>query len=186
MNDYESIEYGRVDNPKFKGNEFIDCTFNEVELSESDLTSSKIIESEFKNCNLSNSIVTNSTLRDVSFIDCKMIGVNWSNSHTLSHVRFVNCILDYSIFQNLKILGAHFESCSLREADFSQSKLVSASFSGSSLSSCNFNGCNLEKADFRLAKDFFIDPAYTNIKKAIFSMPEAVNLLKAFDIIIKD
>lgn len=186
MNEYEDCKFSRNDKIDFVNSEFIGCDFRGYQFDVNDLNKAKFIECKFIECNLSNCLTSFSTFRDVCFEDCKMIGINWSDSQTVTHVVFRKCLLDYNIFHNMKIVTTVFYDCSLREADFSQSRLVGAEFNKSELLNVNFSGCDLSKADFRQSKNFFIDPAYTNIKKAIFSMPEAMNLLIALDVVVKD
>ncbi|MGL4875523.1 MAG: pentapeptide repeat-containing protein [Clostridium sp.] len=66
-------------------------------------------------------------------------------------------------------------NCDLREAKFKDS----------SLSESIFENTNLSKADFSEAMDYVISPERNKIKKAKFSMPEVLGLLKDFDITIK-
>jgi hypothetical protein len=43
----------------------------------------------------------------------------------------------------------------------------------------------LSCADFTDAKNYSIDPTANRLKKTIFSIPEALLLLKAFDVVLK-
>ena len=186
MNDYfDSIKYTKGNPPlELEDSEFVECTFNGCDLSEAVFRNTKVLESYFENCNLSNISVTNTTLRDVKFKGCKIIGVNWSSIQAMSDVSFEDCILNFSVFQGLNLSGLAFKNCSIHEVDFSGSKLIKANFSSSSLTLSSFTDCSLEGADFREATNYFIDPKFTNVKKARFSMPEAMVLLKSFDIIL--
>ena len=66
-------------------------------------------------------------------------------------------------------------NCDLREAQFTKS----------SLEESIFENTNLTKADFSEAIDYTINPERNKIKKAKFSMPEVLGLLKEFNIIVK-
>ena len=186
MNNYfDSIKYTKVNPPlELEDSEYVECSFNSCELSEAVFRSSKILESHFENCNLSNISVTNATFRDVKFKGCKVIGVNWSSIQAMSDVVFEDCILNLSVFQGLNLSGLVLKNCSIHEVDFSGSKLIKANFSSSSLTHSSFTDCSLEGADFRQATNYFIDPSFTNVKKAKFSMPEAMVLLKPLDIVL--
>jgi hypothetical protein len=48
-----------------------------------------------------------------------------------------------------------------------------------------FLDTNLSYADFSKAVNYVIDPRANRLKKTVFSMPEAMSLLSAFDIILK-
>ncbi len=48
-----------------------------------------------------------------------------------------------------------------------------------------FLDTNLSYADFSKAVNYVIDPRANRLKKTVFSMPEAMSLFFAFDIILK-
>ncbi len=181
---FEGEEYVQDLPNSIEDTEFEDCQFHRVDLCNESFRNSKLIECQFNNCNLSNVQVTNLILRDVKFKDCKMIGINWSSIKTFSDVVFEDCLLNLSVFQGLNLSGTVFKNCSITDVDFSSSKLMHSNFSNSKLSGSVFNESNLENADFRGAVDYFIDSRYSKIRKAKFSMPEALVLLKSLDIII--
>ena len=64
---------------------------------------------------------------------------------------------------------------SLQECDFTYTTLTKSVFLD----------CNLSKADFSYAKEYDINPQVNNLKKAIFTVPDAAMLIKYFDIVIK-
>jgi uncharacterized protein YjbI with pentapeptide repeats len=169
----------------YETSEFINCSFELIDFSEINLSLSKFIECKFSKCNLSNVNLKNTSIRDVIFSECKLIGLNWSETQTVSTLAFQESILDFSVFQNQKLNGVLFKNCSVKEVDFYNANLSKASFSGSNLSKTTFIKANLSQADLRDAYNYDIDPKETNIKKAKFQLPEALNLLRAFDIILE-
>ncbi len=80
--------------------------------------------------------------------------------------------------------NASFKGSNLKENYFTGTSLISADFTDVDLSGTIFHNCDLSKADFSSATQYDIDPQTNKIKKAKFSLPEAVGLLRAFDIII--
>lgn len=70
----------------------------------------------------------------------------------------------------------------LRESRFVESNLSEAHFEHSYLEQTLLHQCNLEKANFTNARNYSIDPTTNNIKGAVFSLPEAVSLLKSLGI----
>ena len=169
-------------NDFFSSGEFIDCIFQGLDLSSYSFKNSKFINCMFEKTNLSNAQLLGASFRGVKFIDSKIIGNNFSECTNLSDINFERCLLDYCIFQELKIPASTFKECNLKEVDFSGSTLTSSMFEGSRLTSANFNGSNLTKCDFTNSVEYLIDPMFTKIKKAKFSMPEAMSLLTSFDI----
>lgn len=166
----------------YSASEFVNCSFELVDFSTINLSLSKFVECSFSKCNLSNTRMKNATFRDVKFLECKMLGINWSETQLLSSPIFLDSILDFSVFQNLKLNGAKFKNCSIKEVDFYEANLSKAIFTGSNLSKTNFNKSNLSQADLRDAFDYFIDVKETNVKKAKFNLPEALNLLRGLEI----
>ncbi len=188
MNDYEDFKFTNEEFHKllpYKACEFINCTFELIDFSGINLSLSKFIDCTFLKCNLSNLSLKNSTFRDVSFRECKLMGLNWTETQTLSTPNFCKSILDFSVFQSMKLNGAIFSECSLKEIDFYETQLVKANFYKSHLNGTNFSKANLSQADLRSAYDYHIDVKDTTIKKAKFSLPEALDLLRSLDISIE-
>jgi uncharacterized protein YjbI with pentapeptide repeats len=70
----------------------------------------------------------------------------------------------------------------LREVYFTNTDLQEADFTETDLLGTLFHQCNLTQSDFRNAKNYGINIQTNNLKKAKFSFPEAINLLKCLDI----
>lgn len=77
-----------------------------------------------------------------------------------------------------------FKGSKLKECHFTGTSLKGADFQDADLSGTIFHNCDLSKADFSTAIQYEMDPQSNKIKKAKFSLPEAVGLLRGFDIII--
>lgn len=73
----------------------------------------------------------------------------------------------------------------MQENDFIDTELSASDFTYSNLNGSVFHHCNLEKTNFSHAIEYTIHPANNVIKKAIFTLPDIVGLLKHLDIIIK-
>ncbi len=168
--------------PNLHSSEFFECEFKELDLSGRDLLSSRFIGCAFKNCNMSNMIVSGSSFRECYFESCKIIGVNWTASPSLFENHFKDSFLDFCVFQGLSLKETRFINCGLSDTDFSRANLKKASFEESCLRGANFYQCDLTEADFRGAIQYSIDIANNKVKRAKFSMPEALNLLTAFEI----
>ncbi|OUR96928.1 hypothetical protein A9Q84_11370 [Halobacteriovorax marinus] len=169
----------------FENMEFIECQFTSLDLTGFSFKFSKLIECHFTKCNLSNANMANTSLRDVQFIDSKLLGINWSVAQTTFQLSFLRSILDLCVFQGLDLVAAKFIESSLKEVDFSDSKLMKASFAETDLLNTIFNNSNLAKADLRGALNYYLEPEFTVIKNARFSMPEAMGLFKGLGIIVE-
>lgn len=140
----------------------------------------------FEGCDLSNVKIYSTSLREVTFLNCKMLGLDFSTANTVIQlaVSFRGCQLDYSAFTGLVLTNTKFIECSLAEVDFTDAKLKAVDFSGSKLHRAIFSGTNLEKADFRTAQLYQIDPADNYLKGAKFSYPQVLGLLEKYGIVV--
>lgn len=77
-------------------------------------------------------------------------------------------------------------NCVAREADFAETNFSEAKLCGTDLTAARFANTNLTKADLRQAKNYSIRPDSNKIKKAKFSLPEAMLLLYGLDIELEE
>ena len=76
-----------------------------------------------------------------------------------------------------------FENTTAVDVDFTEANL--SNLQHIDLSGATFFRTNIEKANFTTAKNYLINPSENQIKGAIFSMPDAINLLYSFGIEIQ-
>ncbi len=165
---------------EISGLEFIEINFTEIKLKARIFNDCK-----FTQCNLSNVSLMNSSLRSIDFENSNLMGVNWVEARTGIQVAFRGCKLDYGCFQSIDLRGVEFRDCSIKEADFSGANLSKAIFSGSFLSETSFANVNVEGADFRRARNYFIDPKFAKLKGAKFSFPDGLVLIEALGCVIE-
>ena len=79
---------------------------------------------------------------------------------------------------------ASFHKSQIKECYFTGTQLVEADFTSTDLQGSVFHKCKLDKADFRDAKNYEISLQANTAKKAKFSYPDVMSLLKFLDIII--
>lgn len=75
-----------------------------------------------------------------------------------------------------------FKGSKLRECYFNDTQLMDANFEDTDLTGTLFHNADLTKANFENAKNYSIDVRTNKVKKAKFSLPEALGLLHGFDI----
>lgn len=169
-----------------KKGEYENCNFNGYDFYEKDLTDYKFIDCVFNNCNLSLARLNKTALRDIQFKDCKIMGVRFDtcNEFGLSF-SFEGCILNHSSFYKMKIRKTIFKNSQLQEIDFTEADLTGALFENCNLAHAIFDHTILEKADFRSSFYFSIDPEINQMKKAKFSIAGVTGLLDKYDIIIE-
>ncbi|MCP4913200.1 MAG: pentapeptide repeat-containing protein [Oligoflexia bacterium] len=165
--------------------EFYSCRFEQANFSHIDIRGLKFIDCTFTSCDASNLNVTNFTFRDCKFHNCKLVGINWCVAKNLSLLEFESTLLDMNTFQGLDISNTKFNNCRLRDVDFSDCIIENGEFVESDLTEANFNGANVKNSDFRKAKNYFIDPHFTQLGKSKFNLPEALTFFKALGIEIE-
>src|SRR3954463_255111 len=73
------------------------CKFINCDLSNSNLNNFKFSECEFINCNLSLAKLSKTVLRDITFKECKMLGLQFDSCNPFGlALRFENCNLTHS------------------------------------------------------------------------------------------
>ena len=171
---------------KLNGRRFENCSFKNCSFSDASFRDVTLIECKFDGCDLSNTQFTGARMRDSTFQDSKLIGINWASASALSGVSFQKCILNLSVFQSLDLRKCAIVDCAAREADFSETNLSEANLRGTDFSGARFSNTKLEKADLRNAVNYAIDPNENRIKKAKFSLPEAMSLLQGLGIEVEE
>lgn len=163
--------------------EYENCTFNNCNFADNDLSSFKFIDCTFTGCNLSMAKLNNVVLRDVAFRDCKMLGLHFDacNDFSLSF-SFDHCVLNFSSFYKIKIKQTVFSHSQLQETDFTEADLSQAVFDDCDLRQAVFDFTTLEKADFRTSYNYSIDPENNRIRKARFSIWGIRGLLDKYGI----
>jgi len=177
---FEKIIYaGKV----IRGREFQGCTFKKCDFSASDFSYNKFHDCLFEGANLSMMKMNGVTLNNITFRNCKILGLNFSECHDfLFSVSFESCIVDYSSFMGKKMLKTKFIQTTLKETNFIQANLSGALFEGTDLAGAIFNGTDLSAANLVTAYNYSIDPELNQVKKAAFSMGGLPGLLEKHNI----
>ncbi len=168
-----------------EGVSFYKCTFQNAYLQSVRLLDCVFDECEFFQCNLSLVEIDGSNFAGVRFYDCKMIGVNWNGTGGFLSASYKGCIMRNNIFSNMNLSKYRFSSCDLSEAQFSNIKLKHAVFDDCDLAQCQFHQCDLSYANFTTSRNYYMNAETNNLRKAAFSLPEAVSLLANLDIVLE-
>ena len=172
---------------KIKKAEFESCTFVSCDFSESFFLSCRFIECRFESCNLGLMKLTDTKMSDVTFVSCKMIGIDWTMCDyksllSVEPLRFIESILNDSNFYGLKLEEIVMKECLAKEVDFRNASLQKADFSGTDFKGALFEHTHLEYANFTDSQNTYIDIRKNHLNKAIFSRDEAEFLLEIMDI----
>lgn len=169
-----SVQLKIFEECEFNGCHFISCKFKKC----------KFINCAFNDCIISDMVPFNCRFNEVKFTGCKVIGVDWTKAEELRAPGFNNSQINYSNFRMLKIPKTKIIACEAKEVDFAEADLSQGDFQRTDFEKSIFFKTNLSQADFRGAKNYFIDVKNNVIKKARFSLPEAMALLQSLDIVI--
>lgn len=142
----------------------------------------------FERCQFVGTNLTGVQLIDVTFEGCKLSGVDFRKCRAFPSIdmRFVDCVLDGCNFSDLILKRQSFVGCDVRRCTFVRTDLTAADFSHSDFTDSLFHACDLTRADFSRSKNYAVDPLGNTITKASFSLPEAVSLLRGFDIDLRE
>lgn len=171
------LEKEKVFEIEFENCEFINSSFLETQFS-----NCKFIDCHFLNCLLSAPNLTNSSLVNTTFTNTKAIGIDWTKALRIETVNFFDSQINYSNFRQVDLTFSKFENCEAFEVDFTESNLTNSSLVGTDFKQAVFNKTNLSRANFQSATNYYIDIKNNTLKKAQFSLPEAINLLSSLDI----
>ncbi len=186
--DFTDQKFEEIDfrGESIEGRTFEDCTFSRVNFNGSSFIRCRFLDCTFDQSDLSNLILMSSDLKNVKFKDCKLVGVNWTAASVLMHSTWQNSILNYGNFSGLDLRKSMMQNCVAREADFAETNLSEANLKETDFTAARFANTNLTKSDLRQAKNYSIRPDSNKIKKAKFSLPEAMLLLYGLDIELEE
>lgn len=165
--------------------EFFQCRFEGCQFLECTLRRCRFEQCTFERCDLSLVKPLESRFTDVRFLKSKLLGVDWTIAAAPATLAFQGCNVSHSAFQRLALLKLQLSESVAREADFTAANLAKADFTRTDLLGARFADTNLTAADFSGALNYAIDPRANRIKKAVFTLPEALSLLAAFEIVVK-
>lgn len=174
---------------------FYECDFVGCDFSKVTFRACAFSDCSFTNCNLTLVRIPNTKIDNTLFSECKMVGIDWcvatwrkvlpKKKYNFS-IEFRNCILNYCIFIELSLVCAKFIGCSLHDVGFESADLSSADFTNSDLHGAIFRDTNLTKANLSSASNYTINASRNLIAKARFTLPEALSLIYALDIVIEE
>ena len=163
---------------------FEECEFNNCSFTGCKFESCKFLNCKFNECDLSSVIPMGCHFTDVRFLRCKAIGIDWTKAQKMRDISFIECLINYSNFTLLKLPKLKMIKCEAKEVTFIETDLSDGDFKSTDFEKSTFFKTDLTNADFGKAINYFIDIKTNTLKKTHFSLPEAMSLLNALDIII--
>jgi uncharacterized protein YjbI with pentapeptide repeats len=184
---YEDREFGGLScqDAELSDIEFFRCRFEGCQFLRSGFRGCRFEQCVFERCDLSLLNVTDSQFIGVRFLKTKMLGIDWTTAALPLSLAFLESIVNHSIFVGLSLQKMEMVQCTAQEVDFTRTNLTRANLTETDLLGSRFADTNLSYADLSKATNYSIHPTMNRLKKTVFSLPEAVSLLSAFDIVLK-
>jgi uncharacterized protein YjbI with pentapeptide repeats len=165
---------------------FLECEFEHCDINETDFSNSRFSECKFLQSRISMASLKSCKMQDVSFSESKIVGVDFSECDPLLlSMAFDRCSIQSANFSQMNLRGIGFLKSIVKECRFIETELTAASFKGCDLSGTIFHNTILTEADLTDACNYRIDPMTNKLRKARFSLPEAVTLLEMLQIEIE-
>lgn len=176
---------------ELRNKEFYDCVFLNCSFQETLFYGCKFDGCLFEDCNLNLVKVTNSAFSSIEFRKCQLMGIDWTVSDwsrlgIIAPISFFECSISHSIFMGLKLNKVKIVRSMAENVDFSEADLTGADCSYTDFLAARFQQTDLTGVNFEMSSNYAIDVYQNTIKKARFSLPEAVSLLNSLDIVLVD
>ena len=171
--------------------EIAGCTFTGCSFLETRFSACRFVECAFVRCDLSLCRVSDSSFTDVTFVESRAIGVDWTEASwpalgLFQRIGFERCAVSHSTFDGLLLRGIKMVDCVAHDVDFAEADLTEANFTGTDFRESRFLHTDLTRADFQGATNYAIAPGLNVLSKTRFSLPEAMALLYGLDIILTE
>lgn len=165
------------------GTSFSNCVFTGCDFSGLRLTATRFEDCRFADANLSNTIVDHTRFDGAVFERCKLVGLNFGLSDSLTFtLSLTQCLLRYVNFSQLRWKNAVLTDCDAFDSDFGGARLERADLTRTRFRACRFTGADLSGADFSHATGYDLDVRTEKLAKAKFTLPEVLNLLGPFGV----
>ena len=173
------------------GTEFEECTFIDCNFTSATFENCNFINCSFTRCQLSLISVPYTRFFAISFLECKVVGVdwtraNWSAYHKDFEISFRQCILNDSSFFGLTLQALVLDECKVHDVDFREGDFSHAVMTYSDFTHSLFMRTNLQSANFTESTQYSINILENQVKNTKFSKHEAVYLLEGLGIELVD
>jgi uncharacterized protein YjbI with pentapeptide repeats len=186
--EFESLSIEDVDcaGADLSDKTFYDCDFRRISGAEVDLARCTFDDCRFERCDLTMANLMNAKVRSATFLDCKLMGIDWSNvTGVIFGVGFEGCVLSYGSFVGLKMANTKFVRCKAHETTFADLDLTGADFSDTELNGAKFLDTDLTSADLSTAIEYGINPNENRLNKTKFSPEAAIQLAETLGVIVE-
>lgn len=171
--------------------EFERCTFTRASFSETTFDHCVFRDCTFTDCTLRFAHVQGSRFTNIKFEKSDVTYVNWaeatwSTMGLINALSFTECNISHSTFFGLTLKKLVLQKCVAQNVDFADADLTQALCVETDFTESRFLNTNLTEANFTHAFGYAISPLSNTLKKARFSIPQALSLLTALEIVVVD
>lgn len=179
----------RFKNADWSGGTLVDVDFGASEFVGCDLSGARLDRCgfegcRFERCDVSRVELGRSQFTDVTFVDCRLTGLDWPDAAIGVTLAFERCVLDHSSFLGLNLQGLEVRDCRARSVKFSEADLTGADFKGTDLRRSRFNGADLTRADLSEASSVELDPAGSELNETRLPLSTALSVLRRLGIVV--
>lgn len=173
-----------------KRHEYAECVFERCQFTEMALRDVVFSNCLFADCTFRAVDMSGLRMQNTSLQGCSCIGIDWSDVRRTGRLfplfkTIRGCTLKFNNFFKMKMPKLSLADSSLLDCAFMECDLSEGVFGNVDFQDTTFQDCDLGKADFRSARNYRINTAANRVRKARFSLPEAVGLLANLDVIIE-
>lgn len=182
---YELVEFKDFPNSVYAEHvRFQEMRIKGVVFEDIQLPSSSWIDVVFENCDLTNLNLSMARFTRVEFVHCKLVGVDFDQA-TFNDVVFYQCQAPYSLFNLAEFQDVRFDQCLLKGANFIDANMTFLDFTNSVIEDVQFTGTSLSNIDLSQCDFTFIHAEENDLRGAIISPEQAVDLIEVFGLKVK-
>lgn len=180
------LQEGVCENTEFEECSFVDCNFSGTTFERCNF-----INCSFTGCQLSLMAVPYTRFFGLSFLECKLVGVDWTRAtwsayHKDFEISFRQSILNDSSFFGLTLQGLILDECKVQDVDFREGDFAKAVMTYCDFTHSLFMRTNLQSVNFTESTQYSINVLENQLQGAKFSKHEAVYLLESLGIELVD
>ena len=186
--EHEDFTDLKMENETISNLELEDCRFLSCELQSVRFHNCRFVDCTFSECLAENPVFDCCSMSGSIFTSCRLLGIDWetlSGGFVGPIERLENCLLKYNNFVNGEFPRFTFSGNEILDSLFGSCNLTRCDFSSCHLNKTEFFQCDLSGTDFTCADGYSVDISNCQLKGAVFSYPDVINLLNGLGIIIK-
>lgn len=161
------------------------CVLTRITLRESKCIKGSFWDCTFDHCDFSNVDFSECRFHQCRFQNCKLVGSNLAEA-SLYRTQLVDCHCAYANFSYAKIKYVDMQTCNLQESDWNQVKPQAWTMEHCTLTRTSFFHTPLKGMDLRTCELRGIRVAMEDLKGAIISPEQAIDLIAYLGVEVKD